>query len=479
MQNPIEIMQRKFRLIDPDKYIRPTNEGRKSHFISENDADVFKEYLYTRYSNIKSRNSAESAIRKLFVFMILRGIKALADFNASNCKEFQNWLTDKDGSLSLNAELLIYGARKPGENRRYYLDNGSPNPNWKPFNKPMTDVSAQQTCNKVSTFFEILHRAGYLPLHNPFSIVEPITTATLLSDARVTNDSFKESRSLPHSVILAVSNYLDFGKDFTDYPELSDVEYRSEYGLPPLNVLPIVPPTAFARRRWLFYFYLYTAARISSGLNATLDDIYIGANEEQILLQLYVKGKGTKTHSVPWIKELEDEYYRYRAAMGLEPFKIKPALHQPAIDRKIRSDLGHRHLILPLKLHAHKQDRPMSYTPIHIEIKSLFEYAHRWALRNQHLGLTEKELSLCENASTHWIRHGTASLMGDYAKELLGHRVETTTDTYRDKNYRSQEALLKNMLDENPQDAIFSQLLESDHQTRKRWIDVLTKSLEN
>ena len=47
--------------------------------------------------------------------MILRGIKALADFNASNCKEFQNWLTDKDGSLSLNAEILIYGENGCGK----------------------------------------------------------------------------------------------------------------------------------------------------------------------------------------------------------------------------------------------------------------------------------------------------------------------------------------------------------------------------
>lgn len=46
------------------------------------------------------------------------------------------------------------------------------------------------------------------------------------------------------------------------------------------------------------------------------------------MLSLIVKGHGVKRHPVPWVPELQDGYYRHRAAMDLPAVAVR-SKHQP------------------------------------------------------------------------------------------------------------------------------------------------------
>lgn len=337
----------------------------------------------------------------------------------------------------------------------------APNPAWRSFRAPMNHVTAQQTVNRLSTLFRWLSEAGHLR-GNPWKLPDKITQNTRVSQV---GDDTKPDRELPSACIEAIRHYLDYGARF-------EVSWSQTE-----RVLPKLSPRVFARRRWLFYFYFLTAARVSSGCNATLDDIY-RHKQHQVMLSLHVKGRGPKRHSVPWVAELQDEYYRYRAAMDLPAEPVRPRSKPPKMDEPVRHDLGPRFLFLPIKLTGfHKNPHPLSYETVYKEINGLFEDVSRWVARHPELGLSDDEEAILASASGHWIRHGTAALLGDYAREQLGHRYESTTQGYQVAKTTALVARLQRLGDTAVDDDALYALLEAPEQDRMNWLLILAESI--
>lgn len=121
----------------------------------------------------------------------------------------------------------------------------------------MNAVASQQyrTCSTASD-------AGYLP-GNHLKLTNVHTKDTRLGQH---GEAGKSEREPPFSCIEAIRHYLDHGAEFED----------DGYGLgSDASLLPALSPRVFARRRGIFYCYFYTAARVSTGCMATLDDIFL------------------------------------------------------------------------------------------------------------------------------------------------------------------------------------------------------------
>ena len=451
----LQIAQIQIHALEKRLWALPTAFERPECLLdAQDDFSALHEFLVTRCQKPSTHKAMTSAIRKLLVFMRLRRLNGLHTIKLRHCSEFQKWLQNPE------PDIVFHSGRPP----TYWLSRENrPNPDWRPFKGPMNAVTAQQTVNRLSTMFQFMCDAGYLT-GNPWKLAQAITKDTRIGQH---GDASHSDRELPFSCIEVIRHYLHFGEGFED----------EAAGLGPDHpVLPRLEARVFARRRWIFYFYFYTAARVSSGCFATLDDIYLDSRENA-MLSLIVKGQGVKRHSVPWVSDLQDEYYRYRSAMGLPAMAVKPHTSVPKPRDKRANGAGPRHLILRLGAgDSTKDSEPMSYDAIYREIKELFEYVHRWALRHPELGLTDRELAILERASGHWVRHGTAALMGSYAKEQLGHRYESTTQSYQVAKRQAQIARLQSIGELAVEDDALLGLLEAPEEERIRWWAKLAES---
>lgn len=451
-----------------DKSPAPSNQPNLL-INAHSDHEAVQKYLKARCKNKVTRKATFSAYCKLRVFMYTNQINFFSDFDSDVCDDFQDWLMNKDDVLTKGPVNFIYDKEVKGKPSFWLEDSNTPNPAWRPFVKPMNDVTAQQTVARIHTIFQFLCDGNYLS-GNPWKLVSPITNRKLLTEIGSGEFTDKLERELAFEVIQAIFHYLDHGQDFED----------DATGLSPDEpILKKLDPVIFARRRWFFNFYYLTAARASSALTATLDDIYLDKDGDK-MLRLQVKGKGATFHAVPWFSQLENEYYRYRSSMGLEATSIKPAKTPPPVDRKIKHHLGPRHLFLPLKLGTYeKKPKPITYSAVYHQIDQLFLYVRRWVDRHPEIGLKESHRHQLDSASLHWIRHGAANRMGEYASEQLGHRYKATTAIYQTQRRKAQRAMLETIKDTPIDEEVFFKMLEADNETKRRWIKVLEDSLDD
>lgn len=190
-----------------------------------------------------------------------------------------------------------------------------------------------------------------------------------------------------------------------------------------------------AHQRWIFLLYLFTGSRATACTLATTDDIQFD-RKGVLQLTLKVKGKGDATHAVPWIEPLQDEHRRYQLALGLRPGST-------------------RHLILSLR--EPKKDHPVSYNSIQHNIKQLFRSSAEWAEDNT--DLESWEIDLLSEASAHWIRHGTATLLDGHAQHQLGHTSPVVTSRYQHEDLSERVSALN---------SLSSSVLKGEHTPSKK-----------
>ncbi|WP_108126738.1 hypothetical protein [Saccharospirillum mangrovi] len=453
--SPLLQAQYQIHALEQGHWGSPGAAGRPMSLLAaENDFEAIHEYLVAKCQKPTTHKAMTGAILKLLVFLRVQGLDSLQSIKLRHCSEFQTWLQHPEPAF-------VSSAGKPPP---YWLTlENRPNPEWRPFRAPMNAVTAQQTLNRISTLFQWMSDAGYLP-GNPWKLTSALTEDTRLGQH---GDAGKSERELPFSCIEAIRHYLDHGAAFTDDGQ----------GLgPDAPRLPALAPRVFAHRRWIFNFYFYTAARVSSGCLATLDDIFLD-DQDIPMLSLVVKGHGVKRHPVPWVPELQDEYYRYRAAMDLPAEPVRPRSSAPKPGEPSSTELAPRHLLLPLRLGRQRQaSTSLSYSTVYAEIGGLFEYVQRWVDRHPELGLTDREKAILARASGHWVRHGTAALLGNYAQVQLGHRYESTTQSYQVAKRQAQIARLQSIGELAVEDDALYALLEAPDEDRLRWLMVLAES---
>ena len=411
---------------------------------ARNDREAIARYLLIRCTKGTTRNAVQRDLRKLAVFMHLQNLKVLRDIKGEHCTAFQTW-------LMAPAPGLCSGNRGRPPGLTLTTDQGQvPNPDWRPFRAPLSPVSTNQTVDKIKSMYAWLVKTRYLN-GNPWALIPPVTKATTTTKDE-TEDG--DARELPLRCIQAVLHYLENGAGF------GKVETRR-----------------FAHWRWLFHFYLYTAARLSSGCTATLDDIYRdrkGNNQ----LTLTVKGTGIRRKDVPWIPELESEYLRYRSALGLPIVVIKKGSRRRQANSPLPTDQGPRHLLLPLTVSDKTEiSGPLTYHSVHGHIVDLFRMSREWAIECPDLHLEDWELSILEDATGHWIRHGTATLLGIHAQSQLGHSSSKQTDAYQAKEVEQHRHRLRHLT--SPEESPYQALLNEGLVIRVEWMKKLMASIED
>jgi hypothetical protein len=89
-------------------------------------------------------------------------------------------------------------------------------------------------------------------------------------------------------------------------------------------------------------------------------------------------------------------------------------------------------LLLPLTVTAKTPiSAPLSYQTVHGRVVDLFRTAREWAIEHPSLDLQNWELAVLADATGHWIRHGAATILGEYAQKQLGHSTIQQTRAYQ------------------------------------------------
>ena len=109
-------------------------------------------------------------------------------------------------------------------------------------------------------------------------------------------------------------------------------------------------------------------------------------------------------------------------------------------------------------------------------IVDMFQKAREWAIESPTLHLEDWELSILEDATGHWIRHGTATLLGIHAKSQLGHSSSKQTDAYQAKEVEQHRHRLRHLTSQeaSPYQALLIESLD----IRVEWMKKLVASIE-
>lgn len=226
-------------------------------------------------------------------------------------------------------------------------------PNWRPFTKPLQPSSIQQTLVILSGLFRYLNEAGYLQ-GNPLALAK------------------RKKRALTKKV-QTVERYLDQTlwqcvlETLAHLPQ--DTEKERAHAV---------------RANWLFSLLYLTGARRSEVADAVMGDIFVRRGQ----WWWRVIGKGNKEGEIPINDELLQQLVRYRTAIGLPQYP-HPRENIPLVGRL--SEKG--------------QWNCLSSKSIYLITKSIFEQAAQYAEQQQQFDIAFR----LRTASTHWLRHTSAS----------------------------------------------------------------------
>lgn len=226
-------------------------------------------------------------------------------------------------------------------------------PEWKPFSAPLKSSSIHHTFAVLKSLFSYLNHAGYLR-GNPFLLTRQIRLKT--------HDTLQE-RFFDVATWQWILHYLD--------------------------TMPRTNPREIAhaeRSRWLLILLYLTGARRNEIANARMCDIFIRHD----LWWFRVEGKGGKVGEIPVSDELLAALIQYRRSLNL------PDLPNETDKRALVGRIG-----------AHDASC-MTHKAIYLIVKQIFENAA--ALAEQHASPDiQKFAPTLRAASTHWMRHTSAS----------------------------------------------------------------------
>lgn len=272
-------------------------------------------------------------------------------------ERFVLWLLDKN-KLSIKEvtreDILSYkkflSAPEPAEK---WIGPAKPrsHPGWKPFSKPLQNSSIKQALIIIKSMFNYLNKSGFLT-KNPFSFGK--------KEMVVLEKSYRVERFLEKNTFYFVLEVIE------NLPRSSQKDiFHAE------------------RARWLFYLLYFTGARRGEVAKAKMKDF----KNEKGLWWWEVKGKGNKKGRIPCQDELMEALVRYRKASNLNSDYPNQDDETPLIISFFR-----------------KKESNLSEKSIYLIVKNIFSVAAQIS-KKEFKGF-EKKLEL---ASTHWIRHTSAS----------------------------------------------------------------------
>ena len=233
-------------------------------------------------------------------------------------------------------------------------------PGWRPFSGPLRPSSVRQSLTILGALFKYLYDAGYLQA-NPMAIARRVKRGIV--------QNLPLERYLEMDVWELVRDSLEVLPRESDRDEMH-----------------------YQRARWLFYLLYLTGARRAEVARATMGDIH----QRNGLWWWRVVGKGDKAGDIPVGDELLDALKQYRVSLGLPPLPL-PGDATPLVCRVI----------------GRGQYTTLTPTAIYLIVKQVFRFAAQHVQGDDHLA------SRLEAASTHWLRHTSASHQLDAGVPLL------------------------------------------------------------
>jgi len=253
---------------------------------------------------------------------------------------------------------------------------------WRPFAGPLSDSSQRQAMLILNGLFNWLVAAGYLAGN-------PLALARRVRPKRTT----RITRSLPRPHWVAVQEAI-----------------RAMPAETPLQA------AAARRARWMFSLLYIGGLRVTELCTAAMGDLVARQSPDGTTRWwIDVLGKGGKERLVPATPELMDEAKRYRVGLGLDPLP-RPGEVRPLVG-PIHGD--------PMK--------HMDRSTVHGIVKEIMQAAAD-LLRRKGPEFEDAARHI-EQASTHWMRHTSASHLSNRAdlkvvRDNMGHESIATSNLY-------------------------------------------------
>jgi len=361
-----------------------------------NDLQAIQSWLATKSGSPNTERAYRKEAERLMLWAVIERRKALSDLAVDDCTAYRDWLSALGRTP---AEEWPFGV--PQDDWIGKRNTPRFSPNWRPFDGPLSAVSARQALAIVSSLFEWLVRVQYCAF-NPWDAV---------------------GRKLAPSD--------DAPADIELTRVFSEAQWR--YLTDHLEHLPGDSHTE--RLRFTLPFAYATGLRLSELADARTGRLYTMPLRGSLHLRwmLKVRGKGGKWRAVPMPEGILAILSAYLLRRGLDPDPLANPPETPLIARLSSND-------------------PVSPSSLYKALRTLFQGAAD-ALRTEgHL----QEAKDFDRATVHWLRHTRGSHLGlagvppNLIQKLFGHASLATTSIYTESN---EERLWQELADLEAADA--------------------------
>lgn len=358
------------------------------------DAEMVETFLrrFDRQGKPSStRMQYEKELRRFCMWISAQQLR-FADLKDADCVAFLTFC--RNVSKERNPDLV--GSPLP-----YRLRSGERNPDWRPFQGPLSDKAINYTARCLASFFNFMCNARYLN-GNPWKLLSKHQTSPHPTLSQTELPIITLQRSLEPEIRCAVYEYIE------SIPTESDRSRQHRL-----------------RCNLIMRLILNTGLRREEACKATMGDLFQPRAGEWALRVL---GKGNKVRTIPLSQELVSSIRLHRTELGLSPYPTPSDANQPLIGR-----IGDPY-------------RAISVSAMHKIVKQIFLNAS--TLPHLDPMTVQKLLS----ASTHWLRHTFATEIADgsplpVVSNLLGHTNINTTRRYITTDFAQMKAAIpKRML---------------------------------
>ena len=329
---------------------------------AKNDAEAISSFLLEFRDSPLTLQSYAKEIERLLLWCVHVAKLNISSLRRNDLMMYQDFLKNPEPAN-----------RWVGAKVKRQLVDGSANPDWRPFGKPLGNTTVNKVITILDSFFNYLVQTNYLT-GNPLAV-----------------DRRRKKRNVKQQII---DRYLELDEIFAVLKSLSQYDKNS------FQVI---------RARYIILLLFYTGLRIAEAANHTMGNFI--QKEENWFLR--VIGKGKKLREIPIPDDLLDALAQFRLSTGLHSPEPKFREKTPLIPmQNLKQSISTRRIDQILKwafnLGAEKFDEK-----------------------------EPRRASKLRQASAHWLRHSYVTYLLDsgaplkVAQENAGHSNIGTTMHYR------------------------------------------------
>jgi site-specific recombinase XerD len=337
--SPIEILK------TPENLDGKTGKNRApvtehKQIAADNDATAINAWLNEFHNSPQTHRAYRKEAERLLLWSIVEQGKPLSSLTREDMTTYQQFLA------SPHPTDRWCGPRKPRHN-----------PDWRPFQGPLSESSRAQALSILSALFSFLVETGYLA-GNPIGLIR--------KRLRAKDTNAKVERFFEQELWALMCGYIEA------LPRDTDSENRY-----------------YERIRYLISFFYLMGARINEVATHRMDSFHHRRGQ----WWWQVLGKGNKRESIPVNQTMLKALIRYRRHYGLTD------LPAPADETPIFMNLA--------------GNKPVTANRIHYMIKALFsDIADQ--IEDEYPHYADK----LRQASAHWLRHTSITHQTDAGIDL-------------------------------------------------------------